>query len=44
MKKALIVDSNGEKLIQTRVERLKEVDDDLSEVAKEYAKFKAVHQ
>lgn len=43
-KQWLIIDSNGEELVQSRVERLKEIDDDLSEVAKEYAKFKEEHQ
>ena len=43
-KQWVIVDSNGEELVQSRVERLKEIDDDLSEVAKEYAKFKEEHQ
>ena len=43
-KQWLIVDSNGEEMVQTRVEKLKEIDDDLPEVAKEYAKFKEEHK
>lgn len=44
MKQWLVVDSNGEELVRSRVERLKEIDDDLPRVSEAYAKFKEEHR
>lgn len=44
MKQWLVVDDNGEELVRSRRERLKEIDDDLPRVSEAYAKFKEEHR
>lgn len=44
MKQWLVVDSNGEELVRSRIERLKEIDDDLPKVSEAYTQFKEEHK